>query len=38
MAANANAVGTLPMVSAAMNFLIGMPASPARKTMASGTL
>jgi hypothetical protein len=38
MAANAIAVGTLPVVSATVSFLVGMPASPARKTMTSGML
>jgi hypothetical protein len=38
MAAKANAVGTLPMARAAVNFPIGMPASPATKTMTSGML
>jgi hypothetical protein len=38
MAANAIAVGTLPVDSATVNFQIGMPASSARKTLASGML
>ena len=33
-----NKRGTLPTVSAAVNFPILIPARPARKTMASGTL
>jgi hypothetical protein len=31
-------LGTLPVVSATVNFFIGMPASLVRKTMASGML
>jgi hypothetical protein len=33
-----NAVGALPVVSATVNFLIRMRASPAREAMASGIL